>query len=101
MKTINIFKPSMDEITQAKRKAMVHNFIPNHVYRIYSASYASNSGNTAPKLASAGIAWEKQCIFVFLRKEGKHHIFRELKGGWTRTYTDAQLIGKSVTEVLP
>lgn len=41
----------------------------------------------------------KGCTFIYLRKEGKHHIFKEERGGWTRTYTDNQLIGKHVKEV--
>ena len=41
----------------------------------------------------------KGCIFVYLRKEGKHHIFREERGGWIRTYADIQLIGKNIQEV--
>ena len=40
----------------------------------------------------------KGCIFVYLRKEGKHHIFREVRGKWIRTYTDIQLMGKSIQE---
>ena len=97
----DIFSPSMAEILAARRRAMVHHFKEGHCYRISSTCSVSNSGAKAPKMASAGISWERQCTFVFLRKDGKHHIFRELNGGWTRTYTDAQLIGKSVTEVLP
>ena len=41
----------------------------------------------------------KGCIFVYLRKEGKHHIFREERGKWIRTYTDIQLMGKNIQEV--
>ena len=41
----------------------------------------------------------KGCIFVYLRKEGRHHIFREKRGGWIRTYTDTQLMGKKIKEV--
>ena len=41
----------------------------------------------------------KGCIFVYLRKEGRHYIFREERGGWIRTYTDIQLIGKNIQEV--
>ena len=40
----------------------------------------------------------KGCIFVYLRKEGKHHIFREERGKWIRTYTDVQLMGKHIQE---
>ena len=32
-------------------------------------------------------------------KEGIHHMFREIRGKWIVTYTDAQLIGKYVEEV--
>ena len=41
----------------------------------------------------------KGCIFVYLRKEGKHHFFREERGKWIRTYTDIQLMGKNIQEV--
>lgn len=39
------------------------------------------------------------CIFRYKGKDGIHHVFTEVKGGWTRTYTDAQLIGKLIKEV--
>ena len=39
------------------------------------------------------------CIFRYEGKSGIHHKFREARGGWVRTYTDAQLIGKRITEV--
>lgn len=42
---------------------------------------------------------EKDYIFEYLRKDGIHHIFREINGNWTRCYTDPQLIGKTITEV--
>lgn len=42
---------------------------------------------------------EKGFVFVYERKEGIHHMFRESTGGWLRTYTDTQLIGKKITEV--
>ena len=37
--------------------------------------------------------------FVFIEKQGIHHCFKEVDGGWTRTYTDAQLVGKKIVEV--
>ena len=37
--------------------------------------------------------------FRYLGKQGIHHMFREICGGWSRTYTDAQLVGKEVIEV--
>ena len=38
-------------------------------------------------------------VFRYEGKQGIHHIFREVRGNWTRTYTDAQLIGKKIKEV--
>ena len=40
------------------------------------------------------------CIFLYTGKQGKHHVFKSVRGGWSRTYTDAQLIGKSIQEVI-
>ena len=34
-------------------------------------------------------------------KHGIHHCFTEIHSGWRRTYTDAQLIGKTIKEVTP
>ncbi len=39
------------------------------------------------------------CVFKYEGKQGIHHMFREISGNWTRTYTDAQLIGKRISEV--
>ena len=38
-------------------------------------------------------------IFRYERMEGIHHCFREIRGGWSRTYTDWQLVDKRVLEV--
>ena len=38
-------------------------------------------------------------IFRYLGKVGIHHTFAEICGNWTRTYTDAQLVGKELIEV--
>ena len=39
------------------------------------------------------------CVFKYEGKQGIHHVFREIRGNWTRTYTDAQLIGARTEEV--
>lgn len=38
-------------------------------------------------------------VFEYVGKAGIHHCFREVKGGWTRTYTDVQLLGKQIKEM--
>lgn len=42
---------------------------------------------------------DEEYIFCYEGKQGIHHMFREIRGGWSRTFTDAQLIGKKVKEV--
>ena len=39
------------------------------------------------------------CIFKYIGQSGIHHKFIETKGGWTRTYTNQQLIGKKIEEI--
>ena len=41
----------------------------------------------------------QQPILRYERKEGIHHVFREIRGKWIVTYTNAQLIGKYIKEV--
>ena len=32
--------------------------------------------------------WESECLFRYERQSGIHYVFREVRGGWTRTYTE-------------
>ena len=41
-----------------------------------------------------------KCTFRYVGKQGKHHCFVSSLSGWSRTYTDTQLIGKSYQEVI-
>ena len=47
-------------------------------------------------------AWniDTMAVFRYKGKIGIHHCFSEINGGWHRTYTDAQLIGKKIKEVM-
>ncbi len=47
-------------------------------------------------LISPSSGWN--CTFLYTGKDGIHHVFTETQGGWRRTYTDAQLIGKKIEE---
>ena len=38
-------------------------------------------------------------VFQYLGTQGIHHCFREIHGGWSRTYTNSQLIDKRIMEV--
>ena len=35
----------------------------------------------------------------YVEKRGKHHVFKNVLGGWETTFTDAQLVGKKFIEV--
>ena len=50
--------------------------------------------NDTPKQSS-----DERNYLVYLRKEGKHHMFRNYLGGWITCFTDPQLIGKTITEL--
>ena len=61
-----------------------YEFIEEHIYGIYESQKKQDDNVN---------------MFRYEGKQGIHHMFREVHGGWTRTYTDAQLIGKHITEV--
>ena len=67
-------------------------FENGHCYRIYKCSNKSHDVLLSP-------SWERNCIFRYEGKQGIHHCFREVRGGWSRTYTDIQLMGKKIEEV--
>ena len=79
-----------------RQKAIHKHFIEGKCYRIYEGNYHDK------KNTSRDTSWGcvHDYIFMFMYKKGIHHIFREIRGGWTRTYTDAQLVGKKIQEVI-
>ena len=36
-----------------------------------------------------GSKFEKEGTFIYVGRQGKHHVFKSVRGGWSRTYTDA------------
>lgn len=61
-----------------------YEFIEEHIYGIYESQKKQDDNVN---------------MFRYEGKQGIHHMFREVHGGWTRTYTNAQLIGKHIKEV--
>ena len=76
-----------------RQKSIPKHFVEGKCYKIY------DKGSNYKKTSLSGTTWDCDCIFMFLYKDGIHHVFREIKSGWTRTYTDAQLIGKKIQEI--
>ena len=79
-----------NEIQKLKDK-IFHSFI-------HGRRYCIQEGKPNPYEFEFNPLNGKGCTFIYLRKEGRHHMFREERGGWTRTYTDNQLIGKYIKE---
>ncbi|MBR0317092.1 MAG: hypothetical protein IJQ99_09520 [Synergistaceae bacterium] len=77
---------------EARKKYYISSKKSNSIYKKYKNKEVDN--------LFGGMSWEKDCIFEYLKDEGIHHCFREVRGGWSRTYTDAQLVGKNVKEIV-
>lgn len=75
-----VFRLSREQLEKRNRK-IVQNFAAGKRYRF---------------LQGAG---DKDFIFEYVKKEGIHHMFIEIHGGWSRTYTDSQLTEKKFEEV--
>ena len=80
-------------IRERAAAAVKRTFTPGAYYMI------SRSRQKLPVSIHSRNDVEEGYVFRYLRKEGPHHMFQEVVGGWLRTYTDAQLVGKFVDEV--
>ena len=93
---VDAFKAAEEEenrrIRERAAQAIKRTFTPGACYQVRRTK-AKGFLSTSRDDPEEGYA------FIYLRKEGIHHIFREAKNGWLRTYTDAQLVGKFVDEV--
>ena len=76
----------------------IQNFIDNNKHQVALIQEHSYSISDI-KPQERAKALEHECILRYLGKQGKHHVFKSVRGGWSRTYTDAQLIGKFIQEV--
>ena len=75
-----IYHLTQGQLEEINRK-IVRSFEVGKMYRVLNASH------------------DRDFTFEYVKKEGIHHVFREIHGGWSRTYTDTQLIGKNFEEV--
>lgn len=77
----------MLSITPEKSKKLIEQtFEQGKCYHI-----SDKSINSTPSNERFYLRYEK--------KDGIHHFFREIRGNWIVTYTDAQLIGKNIQEI--
>ena len=77
---------------QAFEEAELRNKILNRKFTIGKKYFLIDKGNSKPQD-------NESHVFTYQGKQGKHHVFKHLLGGWITTRTDAQLIGKTIQEV--
>ena len=112
-RTIARFEQNSDDVTTIKSRIKIYSFLgqdtwkqPEYIFDIHALNQKIKHKFTCGRKYSIRgkekdtfKECEADCVFIYLRKEGRHHLFMAEGGGWTRTYTDAQLIGKHIKEV--
>lgn len=90
-----MYKPRKIVIEEAPPlpKPVKYEFEKGHMYRISEKTYVADIFGQL----KGSVKWGEE-IFRYEGKQGIHHCFREVRGGWSRTYTDAQLVGKHIKE---
>ena len=71
------------------------NFVEGNCYEIHDNENVAGPMSLAIKQSRNSMGY----IFRYEGMSAIHHVFREIRGKWIQTYTDAQLIGKYVREV--
>ena len=92
------------KLSQAEKAAFYKHFEVGKIYCFSENEYKYARKNAQSKsdktnYTFSGVGWGNDCIFKYIGKHGIHHCFKEIHGGWSRTYTDAQLVGKDIKEV--
>ena len=87
-----------------KKKAFFKEFKTGKKYYICTLKKNAYKRNKSPFNLDttdclSGNTWDKDCTFEYIKDEGIHHCFKAVQGGWSRTYTNAQLVDKHVMEV--
>ena len=70
-------------------------FMPQRCYSINDSDKVLHRLSLNPCILDFSFSY----VFQYLGTQGIHHYFREIHGGWSRTYTNSQLIDKRVMEV--
>ena len=94
----------LENYAERSRAAIARTFTVGSCYQVVSNKSTIKRLKAGGKYVLQSISTgnndpEVGYTFRYLGKQGIHHMFREICGGWGRTYTDAQLVGKEVIEV--
>lgn len=98
----HVFNLTVQQIA-LRNKALERTFETGKNYIIRETSCSNSEKNFGRSRGTEktffGGTWSDDCVFEYIGKQGIHHCFKEIYGGWLRTYTDPQLIGKKIEEV--
>ncbi len=91
-------------LASASRAAIARHFSVGACYQVVTSKRIIDGLRRGEKYVlqplKQGSDPEDGYVFRYLGKQGIHHTFVEICGGWSRTYTDAQLVGKELVEVV-
>ena len=90
------------KVPKAAKEKIQETFTPIEVEEIFSLPNPRKFSFTRGKYYTITNTKQEISSAYRLRYEGKqgiHHCFREIRGGWSCTFTDPQLIGKNIQEV--
>ena len=95
---------AMDPLARASRAAIVRHFSVGACYQVVTSKRIIDGLRRGEKYVLQPLDKssdpEYGYVFRYLGKQGIHHMFIEICCGWNRTYTDAQLVGKELVEVV-
>ena len=83
------------KVIKSSKDHSVCSFMPQRYYSIANDDKVLHKLSLNPCIHNFNFNF----VFQYLSTQGIHHCFREIHGGWSRTYTNSQLIDKRIMEV--
>lgn len=84
-----------NKVIKSSKDHSVCSFMPQRYYSIADDDKVLHKLSLNPCIHDFNFNF----VFQYLGTQGFHHCFREIHGGWSRTYTNSQLIDKRIMEV--
>lgn len=84
-----------NKVIKSSKDHSVCSFMPQRYYSIADDDKVLHKLSLNPCIHDFNFNF----VFQYLGTQGIHHCFREIHGGWSRTYTNSQLIDKRIMEV--
>ena len=84
-----------NKVIKSSKDHSVCSFMPQRYYSIADDDKVLHKLSLNPCIHDFNFNY----VFQYLGTQGIHHHFKEIHGGWSRTYTNSQLIDKRIQEV--